>query len=829
MIKSLPSPLHLTVDCRAPKNLTTAPRKPSEEFVNAGKSRKAKTWDSKYLQMSKETKKKVSGAFDAMKNLGIPADKVKPVLKNLLKLYDKNWELIEAENYRALADAIFESEEAETSRSRHAVKLANNEAAEHSKKNVNEKEDYLEEDATEEPERPLKRLRLRYQEGLTSSINNSSVPVTPLIIPKEEPDVLPENQALNLNQSQSKVESSQPTPGNPIFKSQAEMFPSLGKNKGKQPVSPNSSMVHESCDPSRPSDSQGRCKNTPLRIEFESPSHPMQLLDKGKGSLSPIPEKCSASDNSMVTVHLQEPNIEPDTFQTLKRKNIENHALITCHPSESDSAIGPFPPYERAENGNHAMISDVHSSNLEIASSPCGEVKILLNCDLALRKPDFHMPCLEAVLKYVEDNFLRSYKTVDPKNFVRNLMQEMCECFLRFGTESTNASPEATGVTPASDLLKNSSGIVDSQFDAEIILPKMLLVLPSYDGLGEGLQPNEMGSAEVHGTNGELQDNDIEGEASLMVGKECLLTREGIMFLYDAIDISKGQEKVVITLVNGFNNECTPSFCYITQNAVFQNAHVNFALARIGENKCCSTCFGDCLSSSTPCACGLETGGEFAYTLDGLVKENFLSECISMSRDMKKHCQFFCKLCPLQKSINQDVTEPCKGHLMRKFIKECWWKCGCNKQCGNRVVQRGITYRIQVFMTSEGKGWGLRTLEDIPKGAFVCEYVGEVLTNSELFDRVSRSPQGMKHSYPVLLDADWGSKGVLKDEEALYLDSTCYGNVARFINHRCYDSNLVSIPVEVETPDHHYYHLALFSYKKCESYGRTHLRLSHGF
>lgn len=758
--------------------------------------------------MSKETKKKVAGAFDAMKNLGIPVDKVKPVLKNLLKLYDKNWELIEAENYRALADAIFESEESETSR--HAVKLANNEAAEHSKKNVNEKEDYLEEDATEEPERPLKRLRLRYREGPTSSINNSSVPGTPLIIPKEEPDVLPEKQPLNLNQSQSTVESSQPTAGNTIVKSQAGMSQSLGKNKGKQPVSPNSSMVHESCDPGRPRDSQGRCKNTPLRIEFKSPSHSMQLLDKGKGSLSAIPEKGSVPDNSMVTVHLKEPNIEPDTFQPLKRKNFENHALITYHPSESDSANGPFPPDERAKNVNHAMISDVCSSNLEIASSPCGEVKILLNCDLAIRKPDFHMPGLEAVLKSVEDSFLRSYKTVDPKISARNLMQEMCECVLRLGTESTNEPPEATGVTPASDLLKNSSGIVDSQFDTEIILPKMLL-LPSYDGLGEGLQPNEMGSGEDHVANGNLQDNDIEGDSLLLVGKESLLTREGIMSLYDAIDISKGQEKVAITLVNGFNNESAPSFCYITQNAVFQNAHVNFALARIGENKCCSTCFGDCLSSSTPCACGLEPGGEFAYTLDGLVKEDFLNECISMSRDLKKHCQFFCKLCPLQKLINQDVTEPCKGHFMRKFIKECWWKCGCNKQCGNRVVQRGITYQIQVFMTTEGKGWGLRTLEDIPKGAFVCEYVGEVLTNSELFDRVSRSPQGMKHSYPVLLDADWGSKGVLKDEEALYLDATCYGNVARFINHRCYDSNLVSIPVEVETPDHHYYHLALFT------------------
>lgn len=90
---------------------------------------------------------------------------------------------------------------------------------------------------------------------------------------------------------------------------------------------------------------------------------------------------------------------------------------------------------------------------------------------------------------------------------------------------------------------------------------------------------------------------------------------------------------------------------------------------------------------------------------------------------------------------------------------------------------------VQVFMTPGGKGWGLRTLEELPKGAFVCEYVGEILTNAELYERVSQS-KNEEHAYPVLLDADWGSEVVLKDEEALCLDATNYGNVARFINHR---------------------------------------------
>lgn len=54
---------------------------------------------------------RVVQAFRTMKEIGISEEKVKPVLKKLLKLYEKNWELIESENYRVLADAIFEEED----------------------------------------------------------------------------------------------------------------------------------------------------------------------------------------------------------------------------------------------------------------------------------------------------------------------------------------------------------------------------------------------------------------------------------------------------------------------------------------------------------------------------------------------------------------------------------------------------------------------------------------------------------------------------------------------------------------------------------------------
>ncbi|XP_061340510.1 histone-lysine N-methyltransferase SUVR4-like [Gastrolobium bilobum] len=277
-------------------------------------------------------------------------------------------------------------------------------------------------------------------------------------------------------------------------------------------------------------------------------------------------------------------------------------------------------------------------------------------------------------------------------------------------------------------------------------------------------------------------------------------------------DIAKGSEKVKISLIDEIGGEDLPKFNYTPHNIIYQSANVNISLARIADEGCCSDCSGDCLSLSLPCACAQETGGEFAYTPQGLLKEEFLTSCMSMKDDPQDHHFVYCQECPLEKS------KRCKGHLVRKFIKECWRKCGCDMRCGNRIVQRGLTCKLQVFLTCDGKGWGLRTLEDLPKGTFVCEYAGEILTNTELDERNVHNSGNDRHTYPVTLDADWGSEGVLKDEEALCLDATCNGNVARFINHRCSDANLIDIPVEVETPDHHYYHLAFFTNRKVSAY-----------
>lgn len=63
-------------------------------------------------------------------------------------------------------------------------------------------------------------------------------------------------------------------------------------------------------------------------------------------------------------------------------------------------------------------------------------------------------------------------------------------------------------------------------------------------------------------------------------------------------------------------------------------------------------------------------------------------------------------------------------------IYECNSTCSCKKTCINRVVQNPLRQKLQVFKT-ETRGWGIRTLVDLPEGAFICIYVGNLFDNEE--------------------------------------------------------------------------------------------------
>jgi hypothetical protein len=78
------------------------------------------------------------------------------------------------------------------------------------------------------------------------------------------------------------------------------------------------------------------------------------------------------------------------------------------------------------------------------------------------------------------------------------------------------------------------------------------------------------------------------------------------------------------------------------------------------------------------------------------------------------------------------------------------------------------------FAKSRIHGMGLYSLEDIPAGEFLIEYVGEVIRRpvSDVRERAYEQ-QGMGDSYLFRLTAD------------LVVDATRKGSIARFINHSC--------------------------------------------
>ncbi|KAM6177375.1 histone-lysine N-methyltransferase SETMAR [Erethizon dorsatum] len=127
-----------------------------------------------------------------------------------------------------------------------------------------------------------------------------------------------------------------------------------------------------------------------------------------------------------------------------------------------------------------------------------------------------------------------------------------------------------------------------------------------------------------------------------------------------------------------------------------------------------------------------------------------------------------------------------------KPVFECNILCQCGDHCRNRVVQRGLQFYLQVFKTDK-KGWGLRTLELIPKGKFVCEYAGEVLGVSEVQRRIN-------------LQTTYDSNYIIAIREHIYngqimetfVDPTYIGNIGRFLNHSC-EPNLVMIPVRIDS------------------------------
>lgn len=62
-------------------------------------------------------------------------------------------------------------------------------------------------------------------------------------------------------------------------------------------------------------------------------------------------------------------------------------------------------------------------------------------------------------------------------------------------------------------------------------------------------------------------------------------------------------------------------------------------------------------------------------------------------------------------------------------------QCLCNlENCPNRVVQKRWKWKLAVVRTRRSFGWSVRTFEFIPKGSFVCELLGRIITSQDEFE-----------------------------------------------------------------------------------------------
>nr|XP_013804509.1 PREDICTED: histone-lysine N-methyltransferase SETMAR [Apteryx mantelli mantelli] len=132
-------------------------------------------------------------------------------------------------------------------------------------------------------------------------------------------------------------------------------------------------------------------------------------------------------------------------------------------------------------------------------------------------------------------------------------------------------------------------------------------------------------------------------------------------------------------------------------------------------------------------------------------------------------------LCRGENYNNLCIKPTDKEEEYARPIFECNAMCQCGESCQNRVVQRGLQFRLEVFKTVK-KGWGLRTLEFIAKGRFVCEYAGEVLGFNEARRRIqAQTSKDSNYIIAVREHLHNGQKALSKEEQVAHQKKHIFG------------------------------------------------------
>ncbi|KAK7256930.1 hypothetical protein RIF29_30534 [Crotalaria pallida] len=254
--------------------------------------------------------------------------------------------------------------------------------------------------------------------------------------------------------------------------------------------------------------------------------------------------------------------------------------------------------------------------------------------------------------------------------------------------------------------------------------------------------------------------------------KEGILPRSGLILS----DLSAGVESIHVPVVNDVDNEKAPaSFTY------FRSLRHSKPFGLIRHSNGCN-CSKSCVPGDLNCSCIQRNGGDFPYTANGIL----------VSR--------------------------------KQMVYECGPMCQCLPNCKNRVCQAGLKLKMEVFKTKD-RGWGLRSLDPIRAGTFICEYAGEILDRANVsqngkeehideyvFD-TSRIFAPFKWNYEPSILEEVSPKDTSEDyaiPSPLIISARNVGNVARFMNHSC-SPNVFWQPVLYEENNHSFLHIAFFA------------------
>ncbi|MED6152441.1 Histone-lysine N-methyltransferase member suvh2 [Stylosanthes scabra] len=241
----------------------------------------------------------------------------------------------------------------------------------------------------------------------------------------------------------------------------------------------------------------------------------------------------------------------------------------------------------------------------------------------------------------------------------------------------------------------------------------------------------------------------IEGQAKMgsAILKEAReIRRSGVDFqsMYClSVDISNGKEKVPVRLFNDIDDNKDPLYFDYRRTTGFPP----FVYHQTGTATGCD-CVGGCKDE---CFCSMKNGGKFPYNMQGILVRG------------------------------------------KPLIFECGPFCSCPPSCRNRVSQNGVKNRLEVFRSRQ-TGWGVRSLDLIQAGSFICEYAGVVLTREQA---QLLTMNGDALIYPNRFSQRWAEWGDLSPVNPEYqrpsypsippldfsLDVSTVRNVACYMSH----------------------------------------------